>query len=74
MGGVEYEEEIVNSEPGEDAWEDEVEISFGAEEFRCPTCDLQLNGRLELESAGLNPDHVETEMRTRDYEPDYGNC
>jgi hypothetical protein len=74
LAGAEYEEEVVDTQPGEDGWEEEVQTYYGAEEFRCPTCDLHLSSRQEIEAAGLNADHSEIETRTRDYEPDYGNC
>ncbi len=54
--------------------EEEVEKTYGAEEFRCPTCDLHLDSRDEIEAAGLDPDQTEVETREREFEPDYGNC
>ena len=74
LGGLEYGEEVLDTTPGEDAWEEEVEKYYGAEEFRCPTCGLHLDNRPEIEAAGIDADHTETETRERDYEPDYGNC
>lgn len=74
LAGAEFEEEIVDTQPGDDGWEEEVETFYSAEEFQCPTCNLHLDSRQEIEAAGLDADHSEIETRTRDYEPDYGNC
>jgi hypothetical protein len=67
-------EEVIDTNPGEDSWEDEVEKYYSAEEFKCPTCDLHLDSRQEIEAVGLDADHTEVETRERQYEPDYGNC
>jgi hypothetical protein len=74
LAGLEYGEEVVDTQPGEDGWEEEVEKQYGAEEFRCPTCDLHLDSREEIQEAGIDVDHTETEIREREYEPEYGNC
>ena len=74
LAGVSFGEEVLDETPGEDGWEEEVEKTYGAEEFRCPTCDLHLDSREEIEAVGLDPDHTETETREREFEPDYGNC
>jgi hypothetical protein len=72
--GDSYEEEVLDSSPGEDGWEEAVEKTYGAEEFRCPTCDLHLDSRGEIEAVGLDPDYTKVETREREYEPEYGNC
>lgn len=74
FAGDSFEEQVLDSSPGEDGWEEEVEKTYGAEEFRCPTCDLHLDSRDEIEAVGLDPDHTEVETREREFEPDYGNC
>jgi hypothetical protein len=74
LAGMEYGEEILDTAPGDEGWEEEVKKQYGAEEFRCPTCDLHLDSRQEIEAAGIDPDHTEVETREREYEPDYGNC
>jgi len=74
LAGMEYGEEILDTSPGEESWEEEVEKQYGAEEFQCPTCDLHLDSRQEINAAGIDPDHTEVETREREYEPDYGNC
>jgi hypothetical protein len=78
LAGMEHGEVVLETEPGDEGWEDqgweeEVEKQFGAEEFRCPTCDLRLDSRKEIEAAGIDPDHTEVVTRQREYEPDYGN-
>jgi hypothetical protein len=74
LAGMEFDEDVIEETPGEEGWEEQVEKHYGAEEFRCPTCDLHLDSRQEIEAAGLDADHVEVETRVREYEPDYGNC
>ncbi|TCH97911.1 hypothetical protein EJV46_11870 [Roseococcus sp. SYP-B2431] len=74
FAGIIFGEEVLDPPPGEERWEEHVEKNYGAEEFRCPTCDLHLNSREEIEAVGLDPDHVEVEVREREFEPDYGNC
>ncbi|MGV7218646.1 hypothetical protein [Bradyrhizobium sp. UFLA05-112] len=50
-----------------------VDREFAGEEFRCPTCDLSLNGSDEIVAAGLHNVHEDREEREMEYEPDYGN-
>ncbi len=69
-----FAEEVLDENAGEGGLEEEVEKSYGAEEFRCPTCNLHLDSREEIEAAGLNPDYTEVEVREREHEPEYGNC
>ena len=73
MTGMQYEEEIIEtvSHPNE-LWEI-VEKHFYAEEFHCPICDLHLESEVEIEAASLPAEHVETEEREAEYEPEYGN-
>jgi hypothetical protein len=54
-----------------DPFEELVDVSYVAEEFLCPSCNLHLDNRDAIEAAGLNVDHIETETRQREYEPDY---
>ncbi len=74
LAGIEYSKEILDTAPSEEGLEEEVEKQYGAEEFQCPTCDLHLDGRQEIEAAGIDPDKAEVETRQREYESDYGNC
>ena len=74
LAGVSYGEEVLDEVSGEEGWEEEVQKFYGAEELRCPVCDLHLDSRAEIEAAGVKPDHTEIETREREYEPDYGNC
>lgn len=74
FAGISFGEEVLDTVPGHEGWEEEVEKSYGAEEFRCPTCDLHLDSREEIEAVGLLPDHFEIETREREFEPEYGNC
>lgn len=73
MTGMQYEEEITDT--GSDLgglWEI-VEKSFCAEEFHCPVCELHLRSESEIRAAELTIEHIETEEREAEYEPDYGN-
>ncbi len=79
MAGIQYGEEIVVdaiSDVGEDWWGglwEIVEKCFVAEEFYCAVCELHLVNQAEIEVAGLETEHFETEEREAEYEPDYGN-
>lgn len=73
LAGVQVDEDILDTYGDEDgAWE-QVETSYAAEQFRCPVCDLFLDGSDEVEYAGLDTEHSETEEREMQYEPEYGN-
>jgi len=74
LSGDMYDEQVLDSDAGPEGWVEEVEKSYSAEEFRCPTCELQLNGRAEIEAVRLEADLIDTESREREYEPEYGNC
>jgi hypothetical protein len=74
LAGMEFDEEVMEETPGDEGWEEQVQKNYGAEEFRCPTCDLHLDSRQEIEAARVEADHSEVETRVREYEPDYGNC
>jgi hypothetical protein len=72
LAGISFGEEVIPAEPSDE--DEQVEKYYGAEELRCPVCDLHLDSRAEIEAAGIDADHTETELREREYEPDYGNC
>lgn len=74
LAGVSYGEEVLDEIRGEEGWEEKVEKYYGAEELRCPVCDLYLRSRAEIEAVGVDADYTEIEIREREYEPDYGNC
>jgi hypothetical protein len=74
LAGLEFGEQVLDSSPGEEGEEEEVEKYYSGEEFRCPTCGLHLDSRQEIDAAGVEADWAETTTRTREYEPDYGNC
>jgi hypothetical protein len=50
-----------------------VDIFYVAEEFECHSCHLHLDSRDAIAATGVDVDHVKTEARQRQYEPDYGN-
>jgi hypothetical protein len=72
LAGVKYNEEASDEEPDEPD-EELVDIFFVAEEFLCPSCNLRLDSREAIEAVGLETETMETEVRQREYEPDYGN-
>jgi hypothetical protein len=73
IAGIKIEEEVTDTYTDEDgAWES-VERTLSAEQFHCPVCDLFLDGAEEIEASGLDGEHVETDDREMEYEPDYGN-
>lgn len=73
LAGVKYNEEVSEEENGEDPYEELIDVFYVAEEFLCPSCNLHLDSRETIEAVGLEVDHVETDTRQREYEPDYGN-
>jgi hypothetical protein len=73
LAGVKYDEEISENNNEDDPFEELVDVSYLAEEFLCPSCNLHLETRDGIEAIGLEVDHIETETRQREYEPDYGN-
>jgi hypothetical protein len=70
LAGFLHGEEVLDT----DVEEEEVEKYYVAEELRCPVCGLHLDSRAEIDAAGVDADHNVTELRDRQYEPDYGNC
>lgn len=72
MTGDQTGEEISEDHDEYAAWEI-VDREFAGEEFRCPTCELFLNGNDEIIAADLVTVHEDREEREMDYEPDYGN-
>ncbi len=73
MGGEMVEEEIIDTTPDEYAVWETVERHFVGEEFRCPTCKLDLDGYDELDFAELDAEYSDTHEREMEYEPEYGN-
>lgn len=72
MAGDQIGEDISDDRDEYAIWEI-VHREFAGEEFRCPTCDLSLNGSDEIIAAGLDTVHEDRQEREMDYEPDYGN-
>jgi hypothetical protein len=62
LAGVKYGEELSNHQPEYETDEEEVEVFFVAEEFLCPSRELRLNNRQEIEAVGLDVDHIEMEL------------
>ena len=73
MSGMQYGEEIVETDLHEGALWEIVEKEFVAEEFHCPVCKLYLRSQAEIEAAGLVTEHTDADEREVEYEPDYGN-
>lgn len=72
VAGVKFSEEPVEDED-HDALEETIAVSYVADEFRCPSCALNLESRDAIEAAGLDVDKVDFVEREREYGPDYGN-
>lgn len=74
VAGMQIHEEIIGDpvDYGDSLWEP-VERIFGAEEFHCPVCELELNGYGEIEAAGVGTEHTAEDEREMRWEPDYGN-
>ena len=73
LGGLQVQEEVIDTYHDEHgAWES-VEKTYTAEQFKCPTCTLFLDGEVEISTVGLDLSYSETDERELQYEPDYGN-
>lgn len=72
VSGVTIYEEV-SDEDDPETGEETVDITLGAEEFHCPSCELHLSSRDEIEAVELGVERTVTESRQREYEPDYGN-
>ncbi len=73
MAGIQVEEVVSEDTDSEYGMEETVDKHYVAEEFRCPVCDLHLASQDEIEAAGLEIEHIETEVRERRYEEEYNN-
>ena len=73
MAGIQLGEEVVDTFQDDGRTWESVEKDFSAEQFRCPVCDLFLDGLTDIESANLEVSHQETDEREMEYEPEYGN-
>lgn len=72
LAGVESYKEPADDHDGE-PWEETVNVHYAAEELHCPTCQLHLDNRDAIEAVDLDIEHVQQDIRQREYEPDYGN-
>jgi hypothetical protein len=73
LAGDSVSEEVMEETFEDGPWETVV-ITYSADEFACPVCHLNLTGQAELLAAGFELEHVETDERRIEYEPEYGNC
>ena len=73
MAGIKVEEVVSDYTDEEYDAEETVDKHYVGEEFRCPVCNLHLASMVEIEAAGLETVHVETEVRERRYEEEYNN-
>lgn len=72
VAGAKYNEEIADEHDGEYD-EETIDVFYVAEELHCPACQLHLDNRESIEAVGIDVDHIEQDIRQREYEPDYGN-
>lgn len=73
VSGEEWEEVVSTLEQPGEPWMELVDTIYFTSGFRCTTCELKLDGREELDLAGIVEEFVHTEERETDYEPEYGN-
>lgn len=73
IAGEMISQEVVDTQGDEYGVWETVESEYSGEQFRCPTCDLRLDGYDELNFAELPTYHTGTDEREMEYEPDYGN-
>ena len=73
VAGESWNEEITNANDPDEPWLELVETTYITSAFRCSVCGLRLNGRDELEVAGVLEQFVSHDVREPDYEPEYGN-
>lgn len=73
LAGDSVSEEVIDETYDDGPWET-VEITYSADEFACPVCELHLTGQAEVVAAGYELEHTETDERQIEYEPEYGNC
>jgi hypothetical protein len=73
VSGERWHEEISTVERPDEPWMELVETTYVTSGFRCAVCQLKLDGREEMDLAGIEKNFVLTEEREPDYEPDYGN-
>jgi hypothetical protein len=73
VSGERWNEEISAVERPDEPWVELVETTYVTSGFRCTVCQLKLDGREEMDLAGIEKEFVLTEEREPDYEPDYGN-
>ncbi|WP_187429849.1 hypothetical protein ROLI_010750 [Roseobacter fucihabitans] len=71
--GEMVEEEVIDTSPEEYVVWETVERWYRGDKFKCPTCELKIDGYDELEFAELLTEHSDTDEREMEYEPDYGN-
>ena len=74
MGGMVYEEIVVDHYDLDNPWEEDVEKHCSGEEFKCLSCGLHLNSLEEIQAVNLDPDYVEEDTRDREFEWEYGNA
>lgn len=84
VGGTLWGEHVIDTTKGNFTYDEEgewhgelpvetVELAYSVEIFQCPVCGLRLYGTKEISAAGLPDEFTETEVREREFEPDYGN-
>ena len=72
LGGILWSEDILENDH-EDSATETTQITYLSEEFFCPTCQLHIFGKQEVESANLPDEFHEMQIREREFEQEYGN-
>jgi hypothetical protein len=73
VAGEKWNGEITDANDPDEPWLELVDSFYVTSAMRCKVCELRLDGRDELEIAGVTEEFIRTEVREPDYEPDYGN-
>ena len=73
LAGIQTGEDVVDTQNDDFTVWELVEKELSAEQFKCPVCELALDGTEELEYAGIDIYHGLSVEREMEFEPEYGN-
>ena len=73
ISGSLWSEGVSDDQDPDDPTTEWIDETYVVEEFRCPYCNLTLSGVKETKAAGLPEEFVRSEVRERDFGPEYGN-
>jgi len=73
LSGTLWNEEVSDDVDPDDPTSEWVDQTYVVEEFLCPTCTLHLFGTNEARAGELPEEFTKSEVRERDFGPEYGN-